>query len=180
MWSRDPLAVPVSLGCNLLCIYSKKRIDIPPELKAEKQLHNQRTMKQMSDILSKGGIAIYMAPSGGRDRPNAEGQLEVAKFDPQSLEMFWLMAQKSGKPTHFYPLALFTYYLLPPPQSVDPELGETRQTSCSPAHLSFGKEIDMEHFPGSDHTDKKARRQLRAEYIWEMVKKDYDFITNRL
>ncbi len=27
----DPLAVPLSLGCNLLCIYSKRHIENPPE-----------------------------------------------------------------------------------------------------------------------------------------------------
>ncbi len=39
----DPLAVPASMGRNLLCIYSKRYIDHPPELKSEKQLHNKRT-----------------------------------------------------------------------------------------------------------------------------------------
>lgn len=173
----DPLAVPLSMGCNLLCIYSKKRIDIPPELKPEKQLHNQRTMKRMSELLAEGGKAIYVAPSGGRDRANGKGQVDVAPFDPQSIEMFWLMAQKSKKQTHFYPLALSTYNLLPPPQSIDPELGETRHTSCSPAHLAFGKEIDMERFPGNHEPDKKIKRQRRAEYIWHLVKKDYDILT---
>ena len=32
----DPLAIPFSMGCDLLCIYSKRYIDPPPELKAKK------------------------------------------------------------------------------------------------------------------------------------------------
>jgi glycerol-3-phosphate O-acyltransferase len=43
----------------------------------------------------------YVAPSGGRDRPNQEGIVEVAPFDPQSIEMFNLMAKKSTRPTFF-------------------------------------------------------------------------------
>lgn len=169
----DPLAIPFSMGRNLLCIYSKRYIDHPPELKLTKQLHNKKTMQQMSALLKKGGRSIYVAPAGGRDRANAEGVVEVSPFDPQSIEMFYLMAKKSGCATHFYPLSLSTYDLLPPPETIQLELGETRQTRRGGIHLAFGEEIDMEKFPGSDHKDKHARRQLRATFIWEQVKKDY-------
>jgi len=169
----DPLSIPFSLGRNLLCIYSKKHIEYPPEQKEFKQQHNQRTMKRMAQLLSEGGKCIYVAPSGGRDRPNAEGVLEVAKFDPQSIEMFWLISQQADHPTHFYPLALATYSLLPPPNSTEEELGEKRQTQSTPIHMAFGAEIDMQHFPGSDVKDKRQKRKNRAEYIWELVKKDH-------
>ena len=33
----DPVAIPFSLGRHLLCIYSKRYIDHPPEKKVEKQ-----------------------------------------------------------------------------------------------------------------------------------------------
>lgn len=62
----DPLAIPFSMGCDLLCIYSKRYIDHPPELKAQKQLHNKNTMDLMSRLLKEGGKIIYVAPSGGR------------------------------------------------------------------------------------------------------------------
>ena len=170
----DPLAVPFSIGRNLLCIYSKKYIQYPPEKKEEKQQHNQHTMKRMAQLLSEGGKCIYVAPSGGRDRPNALGQIEVAHFDPQSIEMFWLMSEKAEHPTHFYPLALSTYHLLPPPISADKEIGEKRQAQCTPIHLALGAEIDMRHFPGSDHKDRRQKRTIRADYIWAQVCKDYD------
>ncbi len=174
----DPLAIPFSMGRNLLCIYSKRYIDHPPEEKAKKQLHNKRTMQLMSELLSQGGKSIYVAPSGGRDRKNAEGKVEVAAFDPQSIEMFYLMAQRAGKPTHFYPLSLATYDLLPPPADIQIELGETRVTQMADIHLAFGSEIDMEHFPGSDMSDKHERRKMRANYIWNLVKQDYEKITH--
>ncbi len=169
----DPLAVPFSMGRNLLCIYSKRYIDFPPEQKMKKQIHNKRTMELMSQLLSEGGKAIYVAPSGGRDRPNANGVFEVAPFDPQSIEMLYLMSLRAGHPTHFYSLALKTYELFPPPETIQVELGEVRKTKRAGIHLSFGNKVDMEHFPGSDLTDKHARRAARAEYIHNLVHQDY-------
>ncbi len=169
----DPLAVPFSMGRNLLCIYSKRYIDHPPEQKLKKQLHNKRTMELMSQLLSEGGKAIYVAPSGGRDRPNADGIVEVAAFDPQSIEMFYLMSERAGHPTHFYPMTLKTYELLPPPQTIQVELGEARTIKRAGVHLAIGPRIDMEQFPGADSKDKHARRSSRANFICELVRRDY-------
>lgn len=169
----DPLAVPFSMGRNLLCIFSKRYIDHPPEQKMKKQLHNKRTMELMSELLSEGGKAIYVAPSGGRDRPNATGVVEIAPFDPQSIEMLYLMTGRAQHPTHFYPLALKSYGLLPPPETIQVELGEARIAKRADIHLAFGPRIDMENFPGSDSTDKHERRSARAEYIWNLVRQDY-------
>ncbi len=174
----DPLAVPFSLGRDLLCIYSKRYIDHPPEEKSNKQLHNKRTMQLMSELLTEGGKCIYVAPSGGRDRKNAQGAIEIAPFDPQSIEMFYLMAKRAEKPTRFYPLALSTYDLLPPPAEVQVELGEKRIIKLADIHIAFGPQIDMENYPGSDLEDKHLRRQARAEYIWKLVKEDYEKITS--
>jgi glycerol-3-phosphate O-acyltransferase len=169
----DPLAVPFSMGRNLLCIFSKRYIDHPPEQKMKKQLHNKKTMELMSELLSEGGKAVYVAPSGGRDRLNAAGVVEMAPFDPQSIEMLYLMAGRAGHPTHFYPLALKSYELLPPPETVQVELGEARITRRAAIHLAFGPRIDMENFPGADSQDKHARRFARAEYICNLVRQDY-------
>lgn len=178
--TSDPLAIPFSKGCNLLCIFSKKYIESPPEQKEQKQLHNQRTMKKMQSLLEKGGKCIYVAPSGGRDRVNSEGVVEVAPFDPQSIEMFRLIAQQAHRPTHFYPLTLYTYHLLPPPSSITVNVGEPRFAQCSPVHVCFGEEVDMENFPGSTPQDKRKNRELRSEYIFNLIKNDYQQILERL
>lgn len=170
----DPLAAPLSKGRNLICIFSKRHLEVPPEKKPAKLLHNQRAMKKLTELLSEGGKCIYVAPSGGRDRPNSTGTVEVARFDPQSIEMFWLISQKSGRPAHFYSLALATYDLLPPPNSIEKELGERRHTHCTPIHMAIGSEIEMENIPGSDVEDKKQKRQRRADYIWQQVLRDYE------
>ncbi len=162
----DPLAIPFSMGTNLLCIYSKRYIDHPPELKAQKMLHNKNTMELMSRLLQEGGKVIYVAPSGGRDRKDKNGHIVPAKFDANSIEMFYLMARKAKTPTHFYPLALNTYELLPPPETVQVELGEMRTAKRTPIHLAFGPEFDMESFSGAS---KEERKTGRADAIWQTV-----------
>lgn len=176
--TTDPLAIPFSLGCNLLCIYSKKYINHPAEEKHQKMLHNQKTLKKMEHLLNRGGCCIYVAPSGGRDRPNAEGQIEVASFDPQNVELFYLIAKQAEPPVHFYPLAINSFHLLPPPSQVSKELGEPRLVQSGPAHIAFSPELDMDHFPGSDHSIKKVRRELRASYAWQCVKEAYSQFLN--
>jgi glycerol-3-phosphate O-acyltransferase len=169
----DPLAIPFSMGRNLLCIYSKRYIDFPPEDKHRKQLHNKKTMQVMSELLKEGKKCIYVAPSGGRDRPNEQGVVEVAPFDPQSIEMFYLMAKKASHPTHFYPLALATYDMLPPPNGIQTELGEARLTKRGAIHLYFGEEIDMGKIVPPEEQEKQRIREKRAEFIWNLVKNDY-------
>lgn len=172
--SSDPLVIPFTLGINLLCVYSKRHIDHPPEQKTEKQLHNQRTMEMMCQLLSEGGHTIWVAPSGGRDRPDLKtGDLHVASFDPSSVEMVYLMSQKASRPTTFYPMALSTYPVMPPPQTVEKDLGEERAVNYSAVHLWIGPAISMEHFPGSEESDKRKKRERRAHFIWSQVKEAY-------
>ncbi len=172
----DPLAIPFSMGCDLLCIYSKRYINHPPELKEQKLLHNKNTMELMSRLLREGGKIIYVAPSGGRDRRSEHGNIIVSPFDPQSIEMFYLMARKAKTPTHFYPLALATYDLLPPPDTVQKELGEMRVAKRCPIHIAFAPKFDMEKFPGSEENEKTIRRQRRADAIWNVVNMNYQRI----
>ena len=162
------------MGCDLLCIYSKRYIDHPPEEKMQKQLHNKNTMELMSDLLKEGGKIIYVAPSGGRDRRGKNGQEEIAPFDPASIEMFYLMAKKAKTPTHFYPFILATFDLLPPPETVQKELGEKRTAKRCPIHIDFAKEFDMEQF--SDEKNKSIRRSKRAKAIYNIVKASYERI----
>lgn len=169
--TTDPLAIPISRGRHLFCVYSKRHIENPPDQKQSKQLHNQTTMRIMSEKLRDGGLCIYVAPSGGRDRLDANGRPFPALFDAQSIEMFRLMANKAETPTHFYPMSLFTYDLLPPPETIIVELGEQRHTKRSRIGVAVGNEIDMDSI--TTNTDKKRARQERAEAIWNLVNQGY-------
>lgn len=167
---HDPLAIPLSMGCNLLCIWSKRHVENPPEQRGMKLEHNQRTIKTMQQLLNVGGKAIYVAPSGGRDRPDAEGRLNVAPFDASSAEMFLFCARHAARPTHIFPMALSTYNLMPPPDQVKKDLGEPRYTNASPVHINIGQELDVEKLIAeSQGADRKAQREWRAKAIWEQV-----------
>ncbi len=105
----DPLAIPFSMGCDLLCIYSKRYIDHPPELKAQKQLRNKNTMELMSRLLQEGGKIIYVAPSGGRDRRGSDGEISTSPhlIPPASRCVISWPAKPKPPP-------IFTHLLLPP------------------------------------------------------------------
>ncbi len=177
--TRDPMAVPFSRGCNLLCVHSKRHMDHPPEQKEQKLSHNRKAMSTLGELLVQGGRSVYVAPSGGRDRANAQGFVEVSPFDPQAIELFALIAKQAKRPTHFYPLALYTFHLLPPPRSIGKELGEERRASRTPIFASFGPEIDWEGLPGLQELDKHARRTFRAQAIQAMVEKMYRELRER-
>ncbi len=174
--TTDPLAIPFSMGCNLLCIYSKNYIDRPPEEKSRKIAHNQKTMKIMQNLLDKGGKCIYVAPGGGRDRPNRDGKIEVAEFDYQSIEMFRFIASRAKNAVHFYPLALNTYNLLPPPNQVKNTMGEARVPQCAPIKIAFGNEIIFDKILLSNDKDKKTKRKALTSHIWSLVDQLYQLI----
>lgn len=177
--TTDPFAVPFSMGRNLLCIHSKKYIDIPPEQKRRKQFENRRTMQIMRRLLSEGGHAIYIAPSGGRDRMNTEGEIEISPFDPQSIGMLQLMAEQAARPTRFHTLALSTYSLFPPPRDVRTDIGEKRVTLGGAIHLAFGPEVDMNGSRFARYTDRFAKRRAWALSLWRQVKDAYDLFGER-
>lgn len=168
----DPVAIPFSLGCNLICIFSKKHVEYPPEQKEEKLMHNRRAMKKLEQLLAEGGRSIYIAPSGGRDRPDAKGVLQPAAFDPQSLEMLVFLAKQANTPTHFYTLTLETSALLPPPKRVKKEIGEKREAQCAPVFLHFGAEVNLESLV-KDTLDKKQKRKRRAEILTHIIQENY-------
>lgn len=163
--TSDPLAIPFSRGRNLLCIHSKRYIDSPPEEKASKLLHNAKTMAKLEQMLGAGGICVYVAPSGGRDRYDEDKNVKVAPFDPPSVELFRLLAQKTTKKTHLHLLALNTFHLLPPPATINVELGELREVSFGPARLAFGPELIVD-----DEGDPAMRLQRRIERSEQMTR----------
>ncbi|KAK4758265.1 hypothetical protein SAY87_019566 [Trapa incisa] len=66
----DPLCKPFSMGRNLICVYSKKHMFDVPELAEMKRRANTRSLKEMAVLLRSGSQIVWIAPSGGRDRPD--------------------------------------------------------------------------------------------------------------
>jgi len=63
--------------------------------------------------------------------------------------------------------------MMPPPETIQVEIGEKRLTKRVGIHISIGSEIDMEKFPGHENTNKSVRRKCRADYIWDLVNQEY-------
>lgn len=140
--TTDPLAVPFSMGRNLLCIHSKKHIDADPDTKPAKSKQNMAAMNSMLTGLKAGGMAIWVAPSGGRDRRDVgSGKIPIAPFDQKTVDMFRLMGRKSKVPTHFYPMSMVSYDLCPPPDFVEAGVGEQRNVRFTPIGITIGEEV---------------------------------------
>jgi glycerol-3-phosphate O-acyltransferase len=140
--TTDPLAIPFSMGRNLVCIHSKKHIDADPDTKGVKTRQNMSAMSGMLKKLKKGGCVLWVAPSGGRDRRDLEtGKTPISPFDSKTIDMFRLMGSKSKKPTHYYPLAMVSYELCPPPDFVEAGVGEQRNFRFVPVGIKVGDEF---------------------------------------
>jgi glycerol-3-phosphate O-acyltransferase len=99
-------------------------------------------MNEMLQGLKDGGMAIWVAPSGGRDRRNvSSNKIPVATFDQKTVDMFRLMGNKSKRPTHFYPMAMVSYDLCPPPDFVEAGVGEKRNVRFTPVGIRVMEEV---------------------------------------
>lgn len=184
--TTDVVAVPFSKARNLLCIFSKRHIENPPEEKATKMRHNAKTMSAMLRLLKAGGKCIWVAPSGGRDRPDpATDKYVPAKFDDKSIEMFRLMGTKAGTKTHYYPVAMMTHRLFPPPKTLTPgALGEPRIAMRGSVNVNIGDEIDFDEvtrqgcligdFPEGCVDDRDAAAAAASEFAYLQVKAGYE------
>ncbi|MEG1542620.1 MAG: 1-acyl-sn-glycerol-3-phosphate acyltransferase [Victivallaceae bacterium] len=170
---KDPLARPFSMGYDLLCIHSKRHIEHPPEEKEKRLRHNQKALQTFKSLLKKGSQCIYVAPSGGRDRRNEQEIIEIAPFDEGSIEVFRLLAKSSGKTMSFYPLALKTFDILPPPPVIKHSLGESRNICRTDIFLAFGKNINIEDIPG---IEKNHQRKIRRDLLFNSVLELYQEI----
>jgi glycerol-3-phosphate O-acyltransferase len=177
----DLLAKPFSMGKNLLCVNSKKHMNDIPELKAAKMKQNLTTIKEMQKKLQEGGFLIWIAPAGGRDRRNADGTLIPDRFDPQAVEMMKkLGSKKSAAKTHFYPLAMATYDIMPPPLKSEKDIGEKRIVNYTGVGLSLGHEIDVSNSGewAANVAEDADLSYVLSEYVWNLVNQEYNKISN--
>ena len=68
----------------------------------------------MGDLAAEGGKIFWVAPSGGRDRPDAAtGEYVVAPFDGKALDMFKLVCMQSRKVIlYFHTVMIFCDFIL--------------------------------------------------------------------
>jgi glycerol-3-phosphate O-acyltransferase len=164
--TTDPLAIPFSMGRNLICIHSKKHIDADPETKPVKQKQNLKAMNALLQQFKDGGALVWVAPSGGRDRRNVETDtVPIAPFDRKTIDMFRLLGNKSKVPTHFYSMAMVSYQLCPPPDFVEAGTGETRNVRFVPVGIAVGDEVlSVGGLESRDTFSETAQHQCQADY----------------
>lgn len=165
--TTDTLAIPFSMGRNLICIHSKKHIDADPETKPAKSRENLAAMSGMLGKLRQGGTIIWVAPSGGRDRRDLDtNTVPLAPFDQKTVDMFRLMGNKSKVKTHFYALSMVSYDICPPPDFVEVGTGEQRNVRFVPVGIAVSDEL--ENVGGVES------RHLFTENAFAVCQKGYD------
>jgi glycerol-3-phosphate O-acyltransferase len=164
--TTDPLAIPFSMGRNLICIHSKKHINADPATKPAKQRQNLKSMTALLDRFKRGGTWVWVAPSGGRDRRDpGTGRVPIADFDSKTIDIFRLYGNKSKKPTHFYTLAMVSYDLCPPPDYLVAGVGEERNVRFVPVGIAIGDELQS--VGGLEHRHEfceAAQAQCQRDY----------------
>lgn len=155
----DPLCAPFSMGRNLFCVHSKKHMDDVPALRDAKQATNRKTVTLMIKALNAGGKLLWIAPSGGRDRPSADtGAWSPAPFDPAAVELMRQLTAKTKPAGHLYPLAMESGRMMPPPPATEKAVGERRLTNYVGVGIALGPELDLGAIvAGIDEADKDAR-----------------------
>lgn len=135
---------------------------------------NRKTLVAMQRQLNEGGMLIWIAPSGGRDRPKADGKWSPDPFDPTAVELMRNLVSRSKKPGHLIPMAMYSYPMMPPPPKTEKDLGERRITHYTPVGIAACEELDVAAIiaaAGSD--DKAVQQQALATAAFEAVCKEY-------
>jgi len=123
----------------------------------------------MQRLLTEGGNIFWVAPSGGRDRRDPEtGEFTPAKFDASSVGLFNLLAKRAEKAgthrTRFFPLAMWTHRLMPPPEGAVSAVGEERSAQMAAVALAFGEEVDPEDVGGRKAFPEAIERRVSEAY----------------
>lgn len=176
----DPLCKPFSMGRNLLCVYSKKHMNDAPELIEMKRRSNTRSLKEMALLLRAGSQIIWIAPSGGRDRPDPiTGEWYPAPFDVSSVDNMRRLVEHSTVPGHIYPLSLLCYEVMPPPPQVEKQIGERRTVSYHGVGLSVSPELDFSEVAAGCETPEEAKEAF-SQALYNSVAEQYNVLKSAI
>ncbi|KAJ4894957.1 hypothetical protein Rs2_21751 [Raphanus sativus] len=169
----DPLCKPFSMGRNLICVYSKKHMNDDPELVDMKRKANTRSLKEMATLLRSGSQLIWIAPSGGRDRPDpSTGEWFPAPFDSSSVDNMRRLVEHSGAPGHIYPMSLLCADIMPPPPKVEKEIGEKRLVGFHGTGLSIAPEISFSDVT-ADCSNPNEAKEAYSQALYKSVDEQY-------
>ncbi|GJP50767.1 hypothetical protein CLOM_g9932 [Closterium sp. NIES-68] len=172
----DPFCMPFSLGRNLLCVHSKKHLNDEPELAEQKRAENRRTLKVMGKLFKEGGNFVWIAPSGGRDRISPDSNyVPPAAFDSSAVGLMRRLTSESGVPSHLHPTALYSYDIMPPPRTLEKELGEKRVIGFHGVAFSVGEEIDFDAVTAGIE-DRREAQEKYSDALFASVVEQYDLL----
>ncbi|RWR87303.1 Phospholipid/glycerol acyltransferase [Cinnamomum micranthum f. kanehirae] len=176
----DPVCKPFSMGRNLLCVYSKKHMNDIPELIEMKRRANARSLKEMALLLRTGAQLKWIAPSGGRDRPDPlTGEWYPALFDSSSVDNIRRLSDHSGVPGHIYPLGLLCYDVMPPPPQVEKQIGERRLISYHGVGLSVAPEMSFSEI-ASDIENHEEAKAAFSKALYASVTEQYSVLKSAI
>ncbi|KAL3619484.1 Glycerol-3-phosphate acyltransferase ATS12, chloroplastic [Castilleja foliolosa] len=176
----DPLCKPFSMGRNLLCVYSKNHMNDDPELTDMKKRANTKSLKEMAVLLRGGSKIIWIAPSGGRDRPHpVTKEWYPAPFDASSVDNIRRLAEHAGVPGHVYPLALLCHEIMPPPPQVEKEIGEKRVISFHGVGISVAPSINYLEIASALKDSEKAKIAY-SESVYASVCEQYNVLKSAI
>jgi len=163
----DALCKPFTMGRNVFCVHSKKHMDDDPATRPRKQKQNMKTLGRISKALGRGGQLLWIAPSGGRDRPDpATGVFSPAEFDPAAVDLMAKLAGKAKKTTTLFPMAMWSAPVMPPPAGLEKDLGEQRVTNFSGVSISLGAPVDPAGVPEGQSLSDTIFEAVCEEYAW--------------
>ncbi|PWA95940.1 glycerol-3-phosphate acyltransferase protein [Artemisia annua] len=172
----DPLCKPFSMGRWSYTYSSAKHMNDVSELAEMKRMANTRTLKEMALLLRSGSKLIWIAASGGRDRPDPiTNQWFPAPFDASSVDNMRRLVEHAGVPGHIYPLALLCYDIMPPPPQVEKEIGERRVISYHGAGLSVAPKIDYNEVTASSEGPKEAK-EAYSQALYDSICQQYNVL----
>ncbi|KAG5524275.1 hypothetical protein RHGRI_031071 [Rhododendron griersonianum] len=180
---------------NLLCVYSKKHMNDVPELAEMKRKANTRSLKEMALLLrlkkfytldTRGGSQIiWIAPSGGRDRPDPiTKECNVpsilikefqAPFDAAAVDNMRRLTEHAGVPGHIYPLAILCYDIMPPPPQVEKEIGESRVISFHGTGVSVAPAISF-HEIDAACGDPEESKMAYTKALYDSIVEQYNVL----
>eukprot|EP00798_Chlamydomonas_sp_ICE-L_P003779 gene3779-13846_t len=161
----DAIFKPLSMGRNLFCVHSKKHMDDIPELKTKKMETNRKTLMATQRRLAKGGTLMWVAPSGGRNRPSADGKYLPDAFDTTVVELMQKLLLRQKCPGHLVPMAMYSYPIMPPPPKVEQAIGEQRLTGYAPVGISLCEDLPIH--------DKSIDKDAMSNMAWQAVADEY-------
>ncbi|KAG6636253.1 hypothetical protein I3843_11G097500 [Carya illinoinensis] len=177
----DPLCKPFSMGRNLICVYSKKHMNDVPEFVEMKRKANTRSLKEMALLLRGGSQIIWIAPSGGRDRPYPQTQeWYPAPFDASSVDNMRRLAEHSGTPGHIYPLAILCHDIMPPPPHVEKEIGEERVISFHGVGVSVAPGINFSEISAACENPEEQAKEAYTHALHNSVTEQYNVLKSAI